>query len=117
MKLISKIIKFFGFKPKLKVFIYGYLRSPFDSEQKFYLEAIDEKEALFLSCKASRWALLPRLPRIDVRMRLLSSTIGKLADIEYNRTLTTDIFLSTGRCDRAGNKQLTGTLQQEYSHS
>ena len=45
MKLISKIIKFFGFKPKLKVFIYGYLRSPFDSEQKFYLDAIDEKEA------------------------------------------------------------------------
>ena len=36
---------------------------------------------------------------------------------EYNRTLTTDIFLSTGRCDRAGNKQLTGSLQQEYSHS
>ena len=56
-----------------------------------------KKEAPSLSCKASRRALLPRLPRTDVRMRLLSSTIGKLADIEYNRTLTTDIFLSTGR--------------------
>ena len=75
-----------------------------------------KKEASSLSCKASRRALLPCLPRTDVRMRLFSSTIGKLADTEYNRTLTTDIFLNTGWCDRAGNKQLTGSLQQEYSH-
>ena len=60
-----------------------------------------KKEAPSLSCKASRRALLPRLPRTDVRMRLLSSTIGKLADIEYNRTLTMDIFLLVqGGCDR-----------------
>ena len=39
-----------------------------------------KKETLSLSCKASRRALLPRLPRTDVRMRLFSSTIGKLAD-------------------------------------
>ena len=43
--------------------------------------------------------------------------LEKRASTEYNRILTTNIFLSTGQCDRTGNGGLAGSLQQEYSHS
>ena len=41
----------------------------------------------------------------------------KRAGTELNRMLTMNIFLNTGGCDSTGNRQLTGSLQQEYSHS
>ena len=43
--------------------------------------------------------------------------LEKLADTEYNRILTTNIFLYTRRCDRTDNEWLAGSLQQENSHS
>ena len=32
-------------RPKLIVYTYGYLRYPFDNEQRFYLDAVDEVSA------------------------------------------------------------------------
>ena len=56
---------------------------------------------LSLSCKASRRALLLRFLGTDVRMRLAALQFYELADSEFNRILTTDIFLSVqGGCDR-----------------
>ena len=53
----------------------------------------------------------------DIQMRLSAVQLNKLAGTEHNRILTTNIFLNTGQCDRTGNRRLTGSLQQEYSHS
>ena len=50
-------------------------------------------------------------------MRLSAVQLNKRSGIEHNRILTTNIFLNTGRCDRTGNRWLTGSLQQEHSHS
>ena len=75
------------------------------------------KKDLSLSCKASRRALTTTPPDDWRPDATFSSTIDKHAGTEYNRILTANIFLSMGRCDRTGNKQLTGSLQQIYSHS
>ena len=65
-----------------------------------------------LSCKASRKALLPRLLGTDVRMRLTA--------LQLTNSLTVSTTghwprICTGQLWQAGNRQLTGSLQQEYS--
>ena len=78
------------------------------------------KKELSLSCKASRRALTTWVYHAS---RGLTSgcdsavQLEKSAGTEYDRILTTNIFLSTGRCDRTGNEWAAGSLQQEYLHS
>ena len=43
--------------------------------------------------------------------------LEKLASTEYNRILTKNIFLYTGRCDRTDDELHAGSLQEENLHS